>query len=55
MDILFLLVPLSVVVVFALMGVFAWALHASQFDDLQQEGARILGDAAILDRDQHPP
>ena len=55
MDILFLLIPLSVVLVFALMGVFAWALHTSQFDDLQQEGARILGDVPALDGDQPPP
>ena len=55
MDILFLLVPLSVVVVFALMGVFAWALQARQFDDLAREGARIIGDEPSLDEDQSPP
>jgi cbb3-type cytochrome oxidase maturation protein len=54
MDILFLLVPLSVLLVFGLMGVFAWALHANQFDDLQREGARILGDGPELDADQDP-
>jgi cbb3-type cytochrome oxidase maturation protein len=42
MDILYLLIPLSVLVVFALMGVFAWALQARQFDDLEREGERIL-------------
>ena len=46
MDILFLLVPLSVLLVFALMAVFAWALQGGQFDDLQREGERILGDDA---------
>ena len=46
MDILYLLVPLSVLVVFALMGVFAWALKANQFDDLEREGERILEDDA---------
>jgi cbb3-type cytochrome oxidase maturation protein len=55
MDILFLLVPLSVVLVFALMAVFAWALQTSQFDDLQREGDRILGDAPNLDNHQTPP
>ena len=44
MDILFLLVPLSVLLVFALMAVFAFALQSGQFDDLQREGGRILGD-----------
>jgi cbb3-type cytochrome oxidase maturation protein len=52
MDILYLLVPLSVLLVFALMAVFAWALQSSQFDDLQREGARILGDDADLDGNQ---
>ncbi len=52
MDILFLLVPLSVLLVFALMGVFAWALQSDQFDDLQHEGTRILEDGADLDLDQ---
>jgi cbb3-type cytochrome oxidase maturation protein len=52
MDILFLLVPLSVLLVFALMAVFAWALQSSQFDDLQREGTRILDGDANLDGDQ---
>ena len=42
MDILFLLVPISVLLVFALMAVFRWALGAGQFDDLEREGERIL-------------
>jgi len=55
MDILFLLVPFSIVLVFALMAVFAWALQTSQFDDLQREGGRILGDEPSFDGDQDPP
>ena len=54
MDILFLLIPFSVVLVFALMGLFAWALQASQFDDLAREGERILDGGADLDGDQGP-
>ena len=42
MDILFLLVPLSVLLALALMAVFAWALHGGQFDDLGDEAERIL-------------
>ena len=42
MDILYLLVPLSVLAVLALIAVFAWALDAGQFDDLDREGVRIL-------------
>jgi cbb3-type cytochrome oxidase maturation protein len=45
MDILYLLIPLSSVLVLAIVGVFAWALHQGQFDELDGEGARILFDA----------
>ncbi|CAN5361516.1 hypothetical protein BH11PSE9_BH11PSE9_37070 [soil metagenome] len=48
MDILFLLVPMSVLIVFALMAIFRWALGAGQFDDLEREGERIL------ENDSHP-
>lgn len=43
MDILFVLIPLSVVLVFAVIAIFAWALHRGQFEDLEREGERILG------------
>lgn len=42
MDILFVLIPMSVVLVFAVIAVFAWALNRGQFDDLEREGERIL-------------
>jgi cbb3-type cytochrome oxidase maturation protein len=42
MDSLYLLLPLSVLLVLALIGVFAWALHEGQFDDLEREGWRVL-------------
>ncbi|MGM9427247.1 cbb3-type cytochrome oxidase assembly protein CcoS [Hydrogenophaga sp. MI9] len=42
MDILYLLIPVSVVLVFAIIGVFWWALHAGQFDNVEREGERIL-------------
>ncbi len=45
MDILFLLIPMSSVLVLAIVGVFAWALHRGQFDDLEDEGARILDES----------
>jgi cbb3-type cytochrome oxidase maturation protein len=44
MDILFLLIPLSSVLVLGIVGVFAWALHRGQFEDLDDEGRRILLD-----------
>jgi cbb3-type cytochrome oxidase maturation protein len=53
MDILFLLIPMSAVLVLAILGVFAWALHGGQFDDLERHGARILEpDTDALDPDQ---
>ena len=55
MDVLYLLIPVSVVVMLAVIGVFAWALQRGQFDDLDREGQRILdGDEenARLDADQ---
>jgi cbb3-type cytochrome oxidase maturation protein len=53
MDILVLLVPFSALLVLAILGVFAWALHGGQFENLEREGERIL-DAAPLDVDQRP-
>lgn len=42
MDILYLLIPLSAVLVLAIIGVFGWALQSGQFDDVAHEGERIL-------------
>ena len=53
MDILYLLIPLSALMVLAILGVFAWALHGGQFDDLEREGERIFTDEVRkLDLDQ---
>lgn len=55
MDILYLLIPLSAVLVLAILGVFGWALHRGQFDDLEDQGRRILdADAGAVDGDQAP-
>ncbi len=42
MDVLYLLIPLSVLLVFAIIGVFWWALQSGQFDNIEREGERIL-------------
>lgn len=42
MESLYLLLPVSVLLVLALIGVFAWALNSGQFDDLDREGWRVL-------------
>ena len=46
MEILYLLIPMSAVLVLCILGVFAWALHGGQFDDLEQQGEQILDRAA---------
>jgi cbb3-type cytochrome oxidase maturation protein len=56
MEILYLLIPLSTALVLVILGVFAWALHRGQFDDLEREGERILqDDPAGVDADQARP
>ena len=49
MDILYLLVPLSLVFVFIIGAVFWWSLKGGQFDDLEGPAYRILMD------DDRPP
>ncbi|MBL8369878.1 MAG: cbb3-type cytochrome oxidase assembly protein CcoS [Burkholderiaceae bacterium] len=44
MDILFLLVPLSVVLVLLILGGLWWAIYRGQFEDVEAEGQRILKD-----------
>ncbi|TSA10622.1 MAG: cbb3-type cytochrome oxidase assembly protein CcoS [Betaproteobacteria bacterium] len=48
MDILFLLIPLSVVLVFVIGAVFWLALKGGQFDDLESPGLDV-----VLDEDTH--
>ena len=42
MDILFLLVPLSVLLSLGVVSVLAWAVWSGQFEELDTEGERIL-------------
>ncbi len=44
MDILYLLVPLSILLVFAIGGIFWWALNHRQFEELDQVGQSIIDD-----------
>jgi cbb3-type cytochrome oxidase maturation protein len=44
MDILFLLVPFSVGLALFIVGGLWWAVEHGQFDDIDREGERILGD-----------
>ena len=45
MDILFLLVPLSVLLALGVLGVLAWAVNSGQFEELESEGERIFDEA----------
>jgi cbb3-type cytochrome oxidase maturation protein len=47
MDILFLLIPLSVVLSLAVLGVLAWAVWSGQFEDMEGEGQRIFDEAEV--------
>jgi cbb3-type cytochrome oxidase maturation protein len=51
MESLYLLLPVSVLLVLAILVVFAWAVNGGQFDDLEREGLRVLDD----DRREAPP
>lgn len=42
MDILYLLIPLSAVLVLGIVAVFGWAVFSGQFDDVEQEGQQVL-------------
>jgi len=44
MESLYLLIPLSVALVLLIGAVLAWAVLSGQFENLDAEGARILGD-----------
>jgi cbb3-type cytochrome oxidase maturation protein len=44
MEILYLLIPLSVVLVFLIGVIFWWSVRSGQFDDLEGPGYRVLMD-----------
>ncbi len=53
MDILYLLIPLSAVLVLGIVAVFGWAVQSGQFDDIEREGERLLQpDRSALDEGQ---
>ena len=44
MDILYLLIPLSVILVLLILGGLWWAGYHGEFERVEQEGERILRD-----------
>lgn len=49
MEALYILIPLSLVLVVLIAAVFWWSASSGQFEDLEREGQRILED------DPEPP
>ena len=45
MEILYLLIPLSVVLVFFILAGLWWAIDQGQFEDMEGQSERILDDA----------
>ena len=54
MDILYLLIPMSALLVLGILVVFAWALNSGQFEDLSHQGQQILEAGDAFDRAQGP-
>jgi cbb3-type cytochrome oxidase maturation protein len=50
MESVYLLIPVSVILVFAIAIAFWWSVRSGQFDDLEGPGFRVL-----MDDDQPPP
>ena len=44
MSIIYVLIPLSVIIVAIAIGVFFWAVKSNQFEDLDRQGYSILFD-----------
>ncbi|WP_309682287.1 cbb3-type cytochrome oxidase assembly protein CcoS [Polaromonas sp.] len=55
MDVLFLLVPLSVLLGLGVLGLLAWAVWSGQFEDMESEGQRIFQEEALKRTQGGPP
>jgi len=42
MEAIFILIPLSLMVIFAALTIFVWSVNNGQYDDLEKESSRIL-------------
>ncbi|MGE5469985.1 MAG: cbb3-type cytochrome oxidase assembly protein CcoS [Bacteroidota bacterium] len=50
MESIYLLVPISILLVICIAAIFWWSVRSGQFDDLEGPGFRIL-----MDDDERPP
>ena len=55
MNILYLLIPLSLVLGGAAVAAFFWAVRSGQFDDMHTPALKILDDDPIAPEKQNPP
>ncbi|MDP3088347.1 MAG: cbb3-type cytochrome oxidase assembly protein CcoS [Methylotenera sp.] len=51
MDILYILIPLSVVMALAVLGGLWWAVYRGQFEDIEEEARRIFEEDIIEERE----
>ncbi len=47
MESLYFLIPLSLVVLLAAIGLLMWAVNSGQYDDIEREAERILQDEEV--------
>jgi cbb3-type cytochrome oxidase maturation protein len=58
MDIIYLLLPIALIIVFIIIVIFFWAVRSDQFEDLEGPAHRILMDDDVKDnkvKKKHPP
>jgi cbb3-type cytochrome oxidase maturation protein len=55
LEILYLLIPLSMVLVALIVGAFLWAIRSGQFEDLEGPAHRVLLDDDEAPREPAPP
>ncbi len=54
MDIIYLLLPVALVIVVIIIGIFFWAVKSDQFDDLEGPAYRILMDDDAANKKTKP-
>lgn len=52
MEVIYILIPLSLVLVAVIIGFVVWAVKSGQFDDLERPAHRILDDDDIRSREK---
>ncbi len=50
MEVLYLLIPIAVVLVIIIIGIFLWAIKNRQFEDLERHGHDVLMDDDKIDQ-----